>query len=120
MQVRNEIELAQLAATHGRTGVAPFIASPDIVAVPLLGGLGASGYVPVRRWAVTPGDVVAPSQLCEAALAEYLDVLAERGLRPAFLAVRDPRPYLDRGHDASEVADEAIIELPTFSLAGSK
>ncbi|HET8583641.1 MAG TPA: phosphatidylglycerol lysyltransferase domain-containing protein [Jatrophihabitans sp.] len=113
-------QYAQLAAEHGRTGVAPFIANPDLAVVDLQDGAAASGYVKVRRWAVTPGDVVAPEPLFELALAEYLDRLAGRGLRAVFLAVRDPLPYTRRSFDVSEIADEAIIDLPSFSLAGSR
>jgi phosphatidylglycerol lysyltransferase len=111
---------ARLAERHGRTGVSPFIANPDVCVVDLLGGTGASGYAQVRRWAVTPGDVVAPQPVVDVALSEYLDVLAGRRLRPAFLAVSDEMPFRRRGFDVSVVADEAVIDLATFSLAGSK
>jgi lysylphosphatidylglycerol synthetase-like protein (DUF2156 family) len=111
---------ARLAACYGRTGVAPFIANPDVEVVDLLEGVGASGYARVRRWAVTPGDVIAPADLHELALSEYLDVLADRRLRPAFLAVSDPQPYLRRGFDVTMIADEALVDLPNFTLAGSK
>lgn len=117
---RSSQEYAQLAAEHGRTGVAPFIANPDVRVVDLLGGTGISGYVRVRRWAVTPGDVIAPELLRDLALSNYLDVLAERRLLPAFLAVQDPLPYSRRSFDVSEIADEAIVDLPTFSLSGPK
>lgn len=111
---------AQLAAEHGRTGVAPFIANPDLTMVDLFDGTAAGGYVRVRNWAVSPGDVVAPDALSEGALDAYLGELDHRSLRPAFVAVRDPRPYARRCLDVSEIADEAIIDLPAFSLAGSR
>jgi phosphatidylglycerol lysyltransferase len=111
---------ARMAAQYGRTGVSPFIANPDVELVDLMGGTAASGYARVRRWAVTPGDVVAAAEVYELALSEYLDVLAARRLRPALLAVSDATPYLRRGLGVDEVADEAVIDLPSFSLAGSK
>ena len=117
---RENARYAHLAGQHGRTGVAPFIANPDVEVVDLLAGAAASGYARVRRWAVTPGDVVAPAGFEEQALDEYLDVLAGRRLRPAVVAVCDPKPYERRGFDTSVVADEAVIDLPSFSLAGSK
>ncbi len=117
---RPTARFAQLAQRHGRSGVAPFISNPDVQAVELLGGQAASGFAQVRRWAVTPGDVIAPPGTEEPALAEYLGVLATRRLRPAFLAVSDPEPFLRRAFDVSVVADEALIDLPEFSLAGSK
>lgn len=111
---------AALAARHGRTGVAPFLASPDVETVELVGGAGLSGYARRGRWAVTPGDVVAPEHLTDEALAEYLDVLDDRRLRPAFLAVADIEPLQRRGFHVTEIADEAVIDLASFSLAGSK
>lgn len=120
--VRGELSVrtyARLAARYGQTGLAPFVANPDVEVVELVGGFAASGYARQRRWAVTPGDVVAAPELRELALTEYLEILDERRLRPAFLAVSDPEPYRRRGFDVTEVADEALIDLPTFSLAGS-
>jgi phosphatidylglycerol lysyltransferase len=35
------------------------------------------------------------------------------------MAVSDPTPYRVRGFAVSEIADEAVIDLPAFSLAGS-
>ncbi|MGH8963119.1 MAG: phosphatidylglycerol lysyltransferase domain-containing protein [Jatrophihabitantaceae bacterium] len=111
---------AHLAARFGRTGVAPFIAAPEVHVIDLVDGYGAAGFVRRRRWAVTPGDVVAPPALAESALAQFLAELHERRLRAAFMAVSDPEPYLDRGFAVNEVADEAVIDLPSFSLSGSK
>lgn len=111
---------ARLAARYGQTGLAPFLANPDVEVIDLVGGFGASGYARQRRWAVTPGDVVAPPELTELALSEYLDILDGRRLRPAFLAVSAPAPYRRRAFAVSEIADEAVIDLRTFSLSGSK
>lgn len=111
---------AMLAAKFGANGVAPFVANPRLTEVMLLGGHGVSGFRRVRRWAVTPGDVVAPNDLADAALSEYLTVLATQRFRPLFLAVSDPDPYRQRGMHVVETADEAILDLPSFSLAGSR
>lgn len=111
---------ARLTAKFGGNGVAPFVANPGVTAVMLLAGQAASGFKQVRRWAVTPGDVVASRDLAEAALSEYLMVLSARGLRPLFLAVSDPEPYRRRGMHVAETADEAILDLPLFSLSGSR
>ena len=110
---------AQLACRHGRTGLAAFLTAPGLTVGGLSGGDVAAGYAGRRGWAVTVGDVVAPPPLAEQARSEYLDVLASRGLRPALLAVDDPIPYRRRGFAVSAIADEAIIDLPTFDLTGS-
>jgi hypothetical protein len=83
-------ESARLAARWGRTGLAPFLTAHGVTNVVLLGGSGVAGYARHRRWAITTGDVVAPEPVADLALREYLDVLAERRLRPAFLAAADP------------------------------
>ena len=111
---------SRLASQYGRTGVAPFIANPDVDVIDLLDGEGAAGYSRVRRWAVTAGDLVAPPESADRALTEYLEALRERRLHPAFIAIGDPAPYRRRGFDLSEVADEALIDLARFSVAGSK
>lgn len=111
---------SKLAARFGTTGVAPFVANPGVTPVPLLDGRGVAGYARVGRWAVTPGDVLAPAGLREEALTEYLAILAEQRLRPVFLATADPQPYLARGMHAIEIADEARIALPGFTLSGSR
>jgi phosphatidylglycerol lysyltransferase len=110
---------AQLAARFGRTGVAPFIAAPEVEVIDLVDGYGAAGYARRRRWAVTPGDVVAPAAMTESALSEYVAEVRRRGLRPAFMAISDPEPYLRRGFAVNEIADEAVIDLPSFGLGGS-
>jgi len=109
---------AQLAAQLGSTGVAPFLAAADLEVVEVLDGRGAAAYLRCGRWAVTAGDVVAPSALSDAALDQYLSQLRALRLRPAFVAVADPAPYQERGFATSEVADEALLDLGTFSLAG--
>lgn len=111
---------ARMAARFGLTGVSPFVGNPGVTAVPLVGGRGVSGYARVGGWAVTPGDVLAPGQLREQALTEYLSVLAQRRLRPVFLAAGDPTPYTARGFHVLEVADEATIDLTGFTLSGSR
>lgn len=111
---------ARVASEHGLTGVAPFVANAGVLPVSLLTGVGVAAYARVRRWAVTPGDVLAPARRRDEALDEYLAVLAERRLRPAFLAVGDPDPYVSRGMHTIEIADEATIELASFTLSGSR
>lgn len=109
---------ARLAACHGRTGLAPFLTSADAQVVDLQDGRAAAGFVKRRHWAVTPGDVIAPPALVAPALSEYLGLLHERALRPVFMATGDPAPYLECGFSVSEIADEALIDLPSFSLEG--
>lgn len=109
---------AHLAAQFGVTGVAPFLAAPDVEVVDLLEGWGAAGFLRRGRWAVTAGDVVAPAMVADSALDEYLHQLRVRRLRPAFVAVADPDPFRARGFAVTEVADEAVLDLADFTLTG--
>lgn len=110
---------ARLAALNGRSGVAPFAAAAGLEVVELAGGLALVGYARHRRWAITAGDVLAPQPLLGDALREYLSVLAERRLRPVFVAIADPTPYRALGMAVQPVAEEAVIDLDRFSLAGA-
>lgn len=107
-----------LAAQFGATGVAPFLAAADLEVIDVLDGWGAAAYLRRGRWAVTAGDVISPAALSDAGLDQYLHQLRARHLRPAFVAVADPQPFRDRGFATSEVADEAVLDLGAFSLAG--
>lgn len=109
-------EHAYLAARYGQTGVAPFISHPDVQVVDLLGGVAAAGFVAKRRWAVTAGDVVAPADVTDSALSEYLDFLHDQRLRPVFMAASDPLPYQRHGFALVEIADEAVLDLASFTM----
>ncbi len=109
---------AHLAARFGRTGLAPFLAAPEVHVVDLAGGFGAAGYARRGRWAVTAGDVVAPEPLADRALSQYLHILDQRRLKAAFVAISDPAPFRRRGFAVSEIADEAILDLKNFGLSG--
>lgn len=110
--------LGRFAAQWGQAGLAPFLAAHDLTAIDLLGGAAAAAYARRGRWAVTAGDVVAPTEHAELARSDYLDELARRRLTPAFVAVRDPMPYRRRGLSISVISDEAIIDLSEFTLSG--
>jgi lysylphosphatidylglycerol synthetase-like protein (DUF2156 family) len=107
---------ARLAARFGRTGIAPTIATKSLTVVELGGGFGAAAYVRHGRWAVTSGDVVAPEELADSALSEYLDVLSRRGLRPVFVAISDPQPFRRRAFATSRIREEAVVDLAAFDL----
>ncbi|MCU1659057.1 MAG: hypothetical protein JWO57_3713, partial [Pseudonocardiales bacterium] len=107
---------ARLATRFGRTGLAPAIATNGLTIVELAEGFGAAAYVRHGRWAVTPGDVVAPEELADSALSEYLDVLSQRGLWPVFVAISDPQPFRRRAFATSRIREEAVVDLAAFDL----
>jgi phosphatidylglycerol lysyltransferase len=111
--------LAEAAvARWGRSSVSPFLVGADRTVIRL--GAGAAGYVRQGRWAVLPTDAAAPVDAEADALAELLEVLARERLRPVFACVTDPEPYRNRGMHAVAIADDAVIELRSFSLSGGR
>jgi hypothetical protein len=107
-------------ARWGRSSVSPFVADRDIETIELAGGRAAAGCVIRGRWAVTIGDVVAPPELSGSALDEYLELLAARRLRPVFVATATAEDYQRRGLRTMAIADDPVIDLARFTLAGAR
>ncbi|HEX4539386.1 MAG TPA: DUF2156 domain-containing protein, partial [Acidimicrobiales bacterium] len=111
--------LAEAAVAHwGRSSASPFLVGADRRVIRV--GAGAAGWVRQGRWAVLATDVAAPVDAAEAALDELLEVLAGERLRPVFACVADPEPYRRRGMHAVPIADDAVVDLGSFSLAGPR
>jgi phosphatidylglycerol lysyltransferase len=111
--------LAEAAVTRwGRTSASPFLVGNDRTVVRL--GAGAAGYLRRGRWAVLATDVAAPRGQASESLGHLLDRLNEDRLRPVFACVDDPAPYRQRGMHAIPVAEDAVIDLASFSLKGKR
>jgi hypothetical protein len=111
--------LAEAAVAHwGRSSASPFLVGTDRRVIRV--GAGAAGWVRQGRWAVLATDVAAPVKAAEASLDELLEVLAGERLRPVFACVADPEPYRSRRMHAVPIADDAVVDLGSFSLAGSR
>ena len=121
---RRNASVASLAeaavARWGRSSASPFLVGADRTMIRL--GAGAAGYVRQGRWAVFATDVAAPAGAGAGAdaLDELLDVLARDRLRPVFACVTDAEPYRDRGMHAIAIADDAVIDLGSFTLSGAR
>ncbi len=103
----------------GTSSVSPFTLGADREVHDLPGG-GLVGYVRRGRWAVMASDPIAPPGREHETLDETLALATELGLRPMLVAVADADPYLDRGMWASPIADDALIDLASFSLSGKR
>lgn len=111
---------AEQAVAHwGRSPVSPFHLEPGRTVLRLPGD-GVAGYAPVRGWAVFPTGIVAPPGFEADALGSVLEHVADTGRRPVFAALSDPAPYEERGLHAFRIADDALIDLSNFSLAGKR
>lgn len=112
-------EVRDVVARWGRSPVSPFLGEPGHRLLRLAGG-AAAGFRPIGRWAVFPTEAAAPPGLEGAALDSLLAWVAAHRLRPVFAAVADPEPFEARGLCARPVADDARLDLGTFTLAGSR
>jgi lysylphosphatidylglycerol synthetase-like protein (DUF2156 family) len=113
------VVLAEAAvARWGRSSASPFLVGADRRVIRV--GAGAAGWVRQGRWAVLATDVAAPAEATEAALDELLEVLAGERLRAVFACAVDPEPYRRRRMHAVPIADDAVVELGSFSLAGPR
>ena len=110
--------LLRLVDRHGRSSVSPFLAEPGNVVVALPDAVAT--YTRVRRFAVFATGPATRVGTESDALDGVLAHVAAAGLRPVFAAVPDPEPYLDRGLLAIEIADDALVALPGFTLAGKR
>ena len=117
--VETELEVDETVRRWGRSPVSPFHTEPGRTVLRLAGG-GVAGYEPVGRWAVFPTGIVAPPGLESDALDSLMDQVRSAGRRPVFAALRDPIPYETRGLHATRIADDAQIDLSTFSVAGKR
>ncbi len=109
----------ELAARWGRSPVSPFLTEPANVVIHLSGG-GVAGYQPVRSWAVFPTGASAPPGTDREALESIVDRVRGAGRHAVFAAVTDPEPYSARGMYPMRVADDARIDLASFSLSGKR
>jgi phosphatidylglycerol lysyltransferase len=104
-------------ATWGSSSVSPFLMGPDREVLAL--SLGAvTGFVRYGASAVMATDPVAPSGLLGVAIDDTLEALGRRRLRPAFAAVVDDEPYRRRGLYVTPIAEDPVVDLRDFSLAG--
>jgi lysyl-tRNA synthetase, class II len=68
------------------------------------------------------GDPVGDEGAMDEAVVRYLDMCEERGWRPAVIAVREDRAPLYERHGLTPLymGDEAVIDVPDFTLEGRR
>jgi phosphatidylglycerol lysyltransferase len=86
----------------------------------LLSGGGVAGFVRRGRWAIVATEPATPPGTETTALEELLAQLRSERLHPIFAAVSDPTPFEALGFHCHPVADDPIIDLRGFSLAGKR
>jgi lysyl-tRNA synthetase, class II len=83
-------------------------------------GKAAVAYRVVNGVSLAAGDPLGPSSAWPEAIAAWLDDCTRQGWTPAVLACGTPggTAYRRAGLDVIELGDEAIVDVPGFSLQG--
>ena len=114
-----ELALADQVARLGRCSVSPFVVGDDRQMMVLADG-GIAGFVQQGRWAVLATGPVTPPGTEDAAVGELLDRIDGQGLRAVLAAVADPDRYRERGLRCHAIADDPMMDMAEFSLAGKR
>jgi lysylphosphatidylglycerol synthetase-like protein (DUF2156 family) len=114
-------EVRGLAALHGRDAMSYF-AKQDDKRHARVGQESFVAYRVVRRVAVVAGDPIGPDGAVPAAIADFTALCARNDWVPVFYETSERwlSAYEARGLRWFKVAEEAVIPLAGFSLAGSK
>ncbi len=107
-----------LVSRFGASSVSPFLLGPDRETVAV--GEGITGYLRQGRWAVMATGPATPAGTEADTLAALLDQFAQQRLRPVFAAVADAELYAGLGLVTKPVAEDPIVDLTDFSLAGKR
>src|SRR3954462_12044242 len=111
--------LAHTASRLGRSSVSPFTIGDETELLLLADG-GVAGFVRRGRWAVMATSPATPHGTQDTPPAEIIERLRRERLRPVFAAVPDPERFIAHGLYTHPIADDAVVELDGFSLAGKK
>ena len=111
-----ELAAKTIVERFGRCSASPFLIGPDREMVPLRHG--AAGFLRVRRWAVLATMPACPPGTEADTLDELLDYLRSRRLHPVFAAVPEAELFTRLDLHAEPVAEDPVINLSGFSLAG--
>jgi phosphatidylglycerol lysyltransferase len=110
---------AEFARRWGRSSVSPFVVGADREVIQVA-DTGIAGYVRRGGWAVCATDPVVVPGFEHAVLDEVLTEIDRRNLRPAVVSATDPMPYRERGFFTTPIADDPLVELGSFGLAGKR
>jgi len=106
------------APGHAATPLSAFVGDDGQELVRLHDGI--AGYVRAGRWAVMPSEPLGVASTVPAAVEELLDRLGSMRLQPVVVATEQPELWTRHGMYPTRVADDARIDLPSFTLAGKR
>ena len=105
---------------HGRGSLSAFAAQEDKHHLLVAEGRGLVAFAVRNGVAFVAGDpLCAPADL-ERSAGDFVAHCRRQGWTPCFYEASEREPYQRLGLRALKMAEEAIVELPSFSLAGGK
>ena len=115
-------EVERLFRTHGQHSLAAFAVQPDKHHLLLAGGRGLVAYAVRRSVALACGDPLAPAEVLAESAGGFVEHCRRNGWTPCvYDAAEENLPvYAALGLRSLKIAEEAVIDLPSFSLAGGK
>ena len=115
-------EVQRLFRAHGRHSLAAFAVQPDKHHLLLAGGRGLAAYAVRRGVALACGDPLAAAEALEESATEFVGHCRRNGWTPCIYEAAEENlaVYQRLGMGSLKVAEEAVIDLPAFSLAGGK
>jgi phosphatidylglycerol lysyltransferase len=121
LQAPDEV-VARLFSAHGQKSLAAFAILPDKHHQVLAGGRALVAYATRGSVTLACGDPLAPDDVFELSVKEYLAHCGRHGWTPCiYEAAAERLPvYKGLGLRCLKIAEEAIVDLPSFSLAGGK
>jgi phosphatidylglycerol lysyltransferase len=114
--------VARTFQAHGRHSLAAFAVQPDKNHLSVAGGEGLVAYAVRGAIALACGDPLAPPELFEPAVRDFLAFCRTNGWTPCiYEAAEEGLPvYRALGLRVLKIAEEAVLDLPRFSLAGGR
>jgi len=115
-------DVERLFRTHGRHSLAAFAIQPDKHHLLLAGGRGLVAYAVRRSVALACGDPLASAEDLEECARGFVEHCWHNGWTPCvYEAAEESRPvWRALGLRSLKIAEEAVLDLPGFSLAGGK
>jgi phosphatidylglycerol lysyltransferase len=115
-------EVARIVRTCGRRSRSAFAVQEDKHHLLVAGGRGLVAYAVRGPVALACGDPLAPDDAFTAAVTDYLQHARRNGWTPCVYEAAEERlpAYAALGLHSLKIAEEALLDLPEFSLAGGK
>jgi len=115
-------EIGRIFQAHSRHSLSVFAVQSDKNHLLIAGGRGLIAYAIRGSVALSCGDPIVPDELFEDALREYLEFCRRNGWTPCFYEAAEVRlpAYQALGLRTLKMAEEAVLDLKEFSLAGNK